>query len=436
MLIQRLERYFEFKQLGTDWKTEILAGITTFITMAYIVFVNPAILHEAGMPLAAVTAATCISAAAGSLLMGAFARYPIALAPGMGLNAYFTYTVVKGMGVAWQTALGAVFISGVVFFLLTLLGVRQLIIAAIPVELYAAVAAGVGLFIALIGFRNSGIIVPNPATTVTLGNLRDPNTALALAGLLGIAALLAWRVRAAMLIGIVGTTLLGFALHLTAWKPQPYSLADLSVTAFQLDIRSTLKIGFFEIIFVFLFIDMFDNIGTLVAVGKRAGLFDHANRIPRVNRILLADATATIVGSLTGTSTVVSYIESAAGVAAGGRSGVAAIVTGLLFLVALFVAPAAGVIPAAATSPALIVVGSLMMATASEIAWTDPEVSIPAFLTMMTIPLTFSIANGLAFGFVAYTVLKVLRGKFREVNWFVYVLTLLFILRFLYMAKG
>jgi adenine/guanine/hypoxanthine permease len=239
-----------------------------------------------------------------------------------------------------------------------------------------------------------------------------------------------------MLIGIVVTTLAGFLLHLVAWKPQPYSLAELAATAFQLDVRSTLRIGFFEIVFIFLFIDMFDNIGTLVAVGKRAGLFDHANRIPRVNRILLSDATATVVGSLTGTSTVVSYIESAAGVAAGGRSGVAAIVTGLLFLAALFVAPAAGVIPAAATSPALIVVGSLMMTTASEIAWADAEVSIPAFLTMMTIPLTFSIANGLAFGFVAYTLLKVLRGKFREVNWFVYALAGLFIVRFLYLGRG
>jgi adenine/guanine/hypoxanthine permease len=354
----------------------------------------------------------------------------------MGLNAYFTYSVVKGMHVAWQTALGAVFLSGVVFFLLTLVGLRQLIIAAIPVELYAAVAAGVGLFIAFIGFRNSGIIVPNAATTVTLGNLRDPNTALAVIGLFTIAVLMAWRVRAAMLIGIVFTTVLGFALHLAAWTPQSYSLADLSATAFQLDIRSTLKIGFFEIVFVFLFIDLFDNIGTLVAVGKRAGLFDHAHRIPRVNRILLSDASATIVGSLTGTSTVVSYIESAAGVAAGGRSGVTAIVTGLLFVAALFVAPFAGAIPAAATSPALIVVGSLMMATASEIAWTDPEVSIPAFLTMMTIPLTFSIANGLAFGFIGYTVLKVMRGKFREVNWFVYVLAALFIARFVYLGKG
>ena len=435
-MLKRLERYFEFQKLGTDWRTEIVAGATTFMTMAYIVFVNPAILHEAGMPLAAVTAATCLSAAIGSLLMGILARYPIALAPGMGLNAYFTYTVVKGMGVSWQAALGAVFLSGVLFFVLTILGVRQLIISTIPVELYAAVAAGVGLFIALIGFRNSGIVVPNPATTVTLGNLRDPHTGLALGGLLAMGVLLAWRVRAAMLIGIVLTTAAGFLLHIETWKPQPYALSDLAATAFQLDIRSTLRIGFFEIVFVFLFIDMFDNIGTLVAVGKRAGLFDHANRIPRVNRILLSDAAATIVGSVTGTSTVVSYIESAAGVAAGGRSGAAAVVTGLLFLAALFVAPAAGAIPAAATAPALIVVGSLMMATAGEIAWTDVEVSIPAFLTMMVIPLSFSIANGLAFGFVAYALLKVCRGKFREVNWFVYVLAGLFIARFVYLAKG
>jgi AGZA family xanthine/uracil permease-like MFS transporter len=435
-LKDRLERYFEFKKLGTDWRTEILAGLTTFMTMAYIVFVNPAILHEAGMPLAAVTAATCLSAAVGSLLMGIFARYPIALAPGMGLNAYFTYTVVKGMGVPWQAALGAVFLSGVAFLLLTALGIRQLIIATIPMELYAAVAAGVGLFIALIGFRNSGIIVPHAATTVAMGNLRDPNTLLAIGALLLISALMVWRVRAAMLIGILAATGFGLALGLVAWKPQMYSLADLSATALKLDVGATLRIGFLEIVFVFLFIDMFDNIGTLVAVGKRAGLFDHANRIPRVNRILLSDAAATIVGSLTGTSTVVSYIESAAGVAAGGRSGITAVVTGLLFLVALFVAPVVGAIPAAATAPALIIVGSLMAASMSEVDWLNPEVSIPAFLTMTTIPLTFSIANGLAFGFTAYTLLKVLRGKFREVNWFVYALTALFIARFIWVSGG
>jgi adenine/guanine/hypoxanthine permease len=432
----RLERYFEFQALGADWKTEVLAGLTTFMTMAYIVFVNPAILHETGMPLAAVTAATCLSAAAGSFLMGGLARYPIALAPGMGLNAYFTYAVVKGMGVPWQAALGAVFLSGVAFLVLTLLGVRQLILSAIPHELYAAVAAGVGLFIAFIGFRNSGIIVPNPATTVTLGNLTDKSTALALFGLLLISALLAWRVRAAMLIGILATTIVGLLAGVAKWAPQSYSLGDLAATAGKLDIAAALRIGFLEIVFIFLFIDLFDNIGTLVAVGKKANLFDKVGQIPRINRILFSDAIATIVGACTGTSTVVSYIESAAGVSAGGRTGVTAIVTGLLFVLALFIAPVVGAIPAAATAPALIIVGSMMVSVVGEIAWDDPEVAIPAFLTMMTIPLTFSIANGLAFGFTAYSLLKILRGKFREVNWFVYLLTALFILRFLYVAHG
>src|SRR5438034_9593465 len=377
MWLRSLERYFEFAALHADWKTEILAGFTTFMTMAYIVFVNPAILHETGMPLAAVTAATCLSAAIGSFLMGGFAKYPIALAPGMGLNAYFTYSVVKGMGVPWQTALGAVFLSGLVFLLLTLLGVRQLILSAIPFELYAAVAAGVGLFIALIGFRNSGIIVPNPATTVTLGNLRDPHTLLAIFGLLLIAGLLAWRVQAAMLLGILSTTLLGTALGLVPWSPPSYKFSEISATVFKLDIASTAKIGLIEIVFVFLFVDLFDNIGTLVAVGKKARLFVD-NRIPRIERIFLADASATIVGSLTGTSTVVSYIESSAGVAAGGRTGVTAIVTGLLFLAALFIAPLVGAIPAAATAPALIIVGSFMASAVGEIDWTDFTISVPA----------------------------------------------------------
>jgi AGZA family xanthine/uracil permease-like MFS transporter len=432
----RLEQYFEFTKLGTNWRTEILAGFTTFVTMAYIIFVNPSILHEAGVPLEGATAATCISAAAGSFLMGAFARYPIALAPGMGLNAYFTYVVVKGLGVPWQAALGAVFLSGAAFLILTLIGVRQLILAAIPFELYAAVAAGVGLFIALIGFRNSGIIVPSPSTTVTLGNLRQPATILAIFGLLLVAALLVWRIRAAMLIGVLTTTAVAIATGVAHWSPQTYRLADLSGTAGKLDIAATLRFGFVEIVFVFLFIDLFDNIGTLVAVGKKAGLFDEARRIPRINRILISDSIATIVGSLTGTSTVVSYIESAAGVASGGRSGVTAITTGLLFLAALFLAPLAGVIPDAATAPALIVVGSLMMGTVHEIDWHDHEIAIPAFLTMVTIPLTFSIANGLSFGFLAFTLLKIVRGKFRQVNWFVYVLTALFLARFIYLAQG
>jgi len=251
-----------------------------------------------------------------------------------------------------------------------------------------------------------------------------------------IAALLAWRVRAAMLIGILATTAIALATGVAKWTPQAYTLRDLSATAGKLDIAAALRLGLLEIVFVFLFIDLFDNVGTLLAVGKKAGLFDKSHRIPRVNRILLSDASATIIGSFTGTSTVVSYIESAAGVAAGGRTGVTAIVTGLLFIAALFVAPAVGAIPSAATAPALIIVGSLMLGAASEIAWNDPEIAVPAFLTIMAIPLTFSIANGLAFGFVSYTLVKVLRGKFREVNWFVYALTVLFILRFAWLSHS
>ena len=431
----RLEQYFQFRELGTNWRTEILAGCTTFVTMAYIIFVNPAILHETGMPLPAITAATCLCAAFGSILMGWFARYPIALAPGMGLNAYFTYTVVKGMGVPWQTALGAVFLSGIAFLILTAAGVRQMIVSAIPSELYAAVAAGIGLFVAFIGLHNSGIIVPNPDTLVAMGNLRNANTVLAMVGLLLIAALLAWKIRGAILLGILVTTAIGAALGLVHWQPQIYSFQDIAATAFHLDIRGAFRYGVAEIVFVFLFVDLFDNVGTLVAVGKQAGLFDAMHRIPRINRILYSDAAATIAGSLAGTSTVTSYIESAAGVAAGGRSGVTAMTTGALFLIALFVAPVVGAIPTAATAPALIIVGSLMIAHAAEIPWSNPVLSIPAFLTMIAIPLTFSIANGLAFGFTAYTLLKVARGEFRSVNWLVYLLTVLFIARFIYLGS-
>src|SRR5713101_399719 len=299
--------------------------------MAYIIFVNPAILSETGMPLAAVTAATCLCAAFGSILMGALANYPIALAPGMGLNAYFTYTVCLKMGVPWQTALGAVFLSGIIFLVLTFTG--------IPHQLHAAVAGGIGLSIAFIGFRNAGIIVPSPATTVTLGNLHAPPTALALFGLLLIAVLQVLRIRASMLIGVLTTTLLGIVCHQVHWQPTPYNLSAIKATAFHLDIPGALHIGVFEIIFVFLFVDLFDNIGTLVAVTQRAGLIAPDHTIPRLNRIFFADAASTVIGSLAGTSTVTSYIESAAGVAAGGRTGVTAIVTGLLFLLSIFIAP-------------------------------------------------------------------------------------------------
>jgi AGZA family xanthine/uracil permease-like MFS transporter len=386
------------------------------------------------MPVPAVFAATCLSAAFATILMGAFARYPIALAPGMGLNAYFTYTVVKGMGVPWETALGAVFLSGVAFLILTIVGIRQWIIAAIPPSLYAAVSAGIGLFIAFIGLRNAGIVKADPATIVTMGNLRDPNTALAALGILTIAALRAWNVRAAILVGILTTTLVGALAGLVHWQPQSYQWSDLSGTMLHLNIRGALGLGLLEIVFVFLFVDLFDNVGTLMAVTKKAGLLEKGNTIPRVTRILFTDATATIAGSLLGTTTVVSYIECAAGVAAGGRSGVTSVVTGLLFVATLFAAPLMGAIPSAATAPALIVVGGLMMSTVAEIDWEDACVAVPAFLTLVTIPLTFSIANGLACGIISYVLIHIARGRGRQVPWAAYALAVLLVIRFVYIG--
>jgi len=433
-LISQLEGYFAFERLGADWKTEILAGVTTFLTMAYIIFVNPSILHDAGMPLAAVVVATCLSASLGTLLMGIVARYPIALAPGMGLNAFFSYAVVKGMGIPWETALGAVFISGVAFLILTALGIRQWIVSAIPGELYAAIAAGIGLFIAFIGLRNAGIVAGSKETLVTMGNLRDPNTVLAITGLVTIAALQVWRVRAALVIGVLSTTFLGAITGLIPWQPEAYSFGAISGTAFKLDIPGALKLGLLEIIFIFLFVDLFDNIGTLLAVAKKANLLEEGDRIPRLNQVLLCDATATVAGSLAGTTTVVSYIESAAGVSAGGRTGIASVVTGLLFLAALFLAPLAGAIPAAATAPALIAVGALMLSSIAEIDWENALVAVPAFLTLVTIPLTFSIANGLAFGVISYVLLRMATGRFRDISPAAYIMAALLVIRFLYIG--
>jgi AGZA family xanthine/uracil permease-like MFS transporter len=435
-MLKHLERYFEFAHLGTNWRTEILAGVTTFLTMAYIVLVNPAILAAAGVPLPAVTAATCLSAAFGSILMGIIARYPIALAPGMGLNAYFTYTVCLKMHVPWQTALGAVFLSGMIFLALTAAGIRQMILRSIPHELYAAVASGIGLFIAFIGFRNAGLVVVDPATMVGLGNIRNPTTALALFGLILMVALEIKKVRGSILIGVVVTTGIAWAFGLVHWTPMGGGFAALTQTAFKLDIRGALNKGLLEIIFVFFFVDLFDNLGTLVAVTKRAGLLASDHSIPRLNRILLADATATVFGSLTGTSTVTSYVESTAGVAAGGRSGVTAIVTGLLFLAAVGAAPFVGVVPQAATAPALILVGSMMLATITEVRWQEPLVAVPAFLTLVLIPLTYSIANGLGFGIIAWAVLHLVTGNYRKQDWLLYILAVLFLFRFVYLGAS
>ena len=436
-----LEKTFQLRERGTSVRTEVLAGATTFLTMAYIVLVNPSILGTTGMPVAGVAAATCLAAGVGCLLMGFLANYPIALAPGMGLNAYFAFTVVGAMGVPWQTALGLVFISGVLFIVLTVAGVRQLIVSAIPRALFSAIAAGIGLFIAFIGLRGAGLVVGNPATLVTLGDVHAPATLLALLGLAILSVLLVLKVRGAIFIGIVATAVLGWVLGLATWAPQPYSLDEMTGTALKLDIPAALGIGghgfglaLLEILFVFLFVDLFDNVGTLVAVSKKAGLMRPDGSIPRLNRILFADAGATVVGSLAGTSTVVSYIESASGVSAGGRTGLTAVVTGLLFLATLFVAPWAQVIPAAATAPALILVGAMMMGPLTEIDWDDPVVAIPAFLTLVTIPLTFSIANGLAFGVIAYAVLKLASRRVAKADWLLFALAALFIARFVYMA--
>lgn len=436
----RSSTIFDLRGHGTTVRTEALAGLTTFLTMAYIVVVNPMILGAAGMPVAAVAVATCLASGIGSILMGLLSNYPLALAPGMGLNAYFTYTVVKGMGLPWQTALGCVFVSGVAFLVLTIAGVRQLIVSAVPRPLFAAVAGGIGLFIAFIGLVDAGIVIPQAGTMVTLGSLTAPTPALALLGLLVIAALQARGVRGAILLGILATAAIAWLFGLSHFSPGAYSLSDLSAVAFKLDVRQALNwkgsvgLSLIEIVFVFLFVDMFDNIGTLVAVTKRAGLIAPDGSIPRLNRILLSDSTAMLLGALVGTSPVTSYIESAAGVAVGGRTGLTSVVVGILFLATLFFAPLVHAIPTAATAPALILVGALMMGALAEIDWSDPGVAIPAFLTVIIIPLTYSIANGLAFGITSHAILKLVRGQARLGDWLVYVLAALCIARFIYLA--
>jgi AGZA family xanthine/uracil permease-like MFS transporter len=435
-----LERLFDLRGHGTTVRTEVLAGLTTFVTMAYIVVVNPAILGAAGMPVAGVAVATCLASGFGSILMGLLSNYPLALAPGMGLNAYFTYTVVKVMGLPWQTALGCVFISALAFLILTLAGVRQVIVNAVPRPLFAAVAGGIGLFIAFVGLADAGIVIAAPGTMVKLGSLTAPKPALAMLGLLMIAILQARRVRGAMLLGILVTAAIAWLFGLSNFSPGAYSFSDLSATAFKLDVHQALNwkggigLSLIEIVFVFLFVDMFDNIGTLVAVTKGAGLVAPDGTIPRLNRILLSDSIAMLFGAVAGTSPVTSYVESAAGVAVGGRTGLTSVVVGTLFLATLFFAPLVQAIPTAATAPALILVGALMMGALAEIDWSEPAEAIPAFLTVIIIPLTYSIANGLAFGITSHAILKLVRGQARPRDWLIYVLAAICIVRFIYLS--
>jgi AGZA family xanthine/uracil permease-like MFS transporter len=429
-----LEQVFHLKENHTTVRRELVAGLTTFMTMAYVVVVNPRILSEAGMPVEGVLFATCISAALATLIMGLWANYPIALAPGMSLNAYFTYSIVLGRGVPWQTALGVVFLSGVLFLLLTLTNVREQIVNGIPNCLKYGTAAGIGLFIAFIGLRNANMIVANPATFVGLGRISDRQVLLAAGGLILIAILMARRVSSAILVGIVAITLAGIPLGLSHWPAHFFSLPHPGGTFLKLDLRAATKIGFGELVFVFFFVDLFDNVGTLVGVCEEGG-FLRAGKLPRASRALLADAFGTIFGALTGTSTVTSYIESAAGVAAGGRTGLGNIVIAGLFFCAMFCAPLVAAIPAYATAPALILVGALMCGAVARVQWDDFSEAFPAFLTLVATPLTFSIATGLSLGLLSFTFIKVGTGKYREISPLIWVLSVLFLLRYAFLGS-
>ena len=425
-----LDRYFGLAEHGTTMRTEILAGFTTFLTMAYIIFVNPQILGETGMDKGAVFVATCLASALATGIMALYANYPLALAPGMGLNAFFTFGVVKGMGYTWQVGLGAVFISGVLFLILSVTKIREWVVDAIPRSQKLAISAGIGFFLALIALHEAGVVVGSPATMVTLGALGTKTTLLALCGFLVMVALDRLKVPGAIIIAILGTTAVGIALGASSFVGLVSAPPSLAPTFLALDLPGALSTGALTIIFVFFFVDLFDNTGTLVGVAHRAGLIDKEGKIPRLGKVFMADSTATIVGSLLGTSTVTSYIESAAGVRAGGRTGLVGLVVAILFLVSLFLAPLAQTVPAYATAPALLFVGCLMARGLAEIDWEDVTEYAPAVVTALAMPFTFSIANGIALGFIAYAAVKLLSGRFREARPAIVVLAVLFVARY------
>lgn len=429
-IFHMLEKLFQLQAHNTSVRTEMLAGLTTFLTMAYILFVNPAILGETGMDKGAVFVATCLAAAIGSAVMGLIANYPIALAPGMGLNAFFTYTVVLHMGHSWQVALGAVFISATLFFVLSVFRIREWIINSIPLPLRSAISAGIGLFLALIALKEAGLVIANPATLVGLGDLSSPGPLLAILGFFLIVALEARRVTGAVMIGILVVTAIAIALGVTPFGGILSMPPSMAPTFLQLDIMGALDVGMISVIFAFLFVDLFDNTGTLIGVAKRAGLMSKDGHLPKMGRALIADSTAAMGGSLLGTSTTTSYIESAAGVAAGGRTGLTACVVAVLFLLALFFAPLAGTVPAFATAPALLFVAVLMTSGLAEIDWDDITVAAPVVITALAMPLTFSIANGIAFGFISWVVIKSLAGRWKDLNPALVVLAALFVIKF------
>ncbi|MCA1323079.1 NCS2 family permease [Herbaspirillum sp. alder98] len=429
-----LDRFFKLSANGTTVRTELLAGLTTFLTMAYIIFVNPAILGDAGMPRDAVFVATCLAAAVGTLIMGLYANYPIGLAPGMGLNAYFSYAVVKGMGFPWEAALGAVFISGCLFLLVSVLRIREVIIKSIPRSLRMAIPAGIGLFLAIISLKSAGIIAANPATFVTLGDLHQPAAIMAVIGFMVIVALDHLKVRGALLIGILLVTVLSFIFggnHFSGVFAAPPSLAP---TFLALDLKGALSMGLLNVVLVFFLVELFDATGTLMGVAQRAGLMKDG-RMDRLNKALLADSGAIAAGALLGTSSTTAYIESAAGVQAGGRTGLTAVAIAVLFLLCLFIAPLAGVVPAYATAPALFFVACLMVRELMDIDWNDTTECIPAVITALVMPFTYSIANGLALGFISYAALKLLTGRARDVSGVIWIIAAVFLFKLVWLGE-
>ena len=427
-----LESYFKLKQHGTNVRTELIAGTTTFLTMAYIIFVNPQILATTGMDQSAVFVATCLAAALGSAIMAFYANWPIAMAPGMGLNAFFAFGVVGAMGFTWQQALGAVFISGCIFLILTVTGIRRWLVAGIPHSMRSAVAAGIGMFLGIIALKNAEIVVASPATFITLGDLTQPGPLLAILGFFIIATLDALKVKGSILIGIIAVTVLAILTGVTQFGGVVSMPPSIAPTFFQLDITGALGAGIVHVVLVFVLVEVFDATGTLIGVAKRAGLMKegpgHTN--PQLGKALLADSSAIVAGSFLGTSSTTAYVESASGVQAGGRTGLTALTVAALFLAALFFSPLAGSVPAFATAPALLFVATLMMRELIEIDWEDVTEAAPAALTAIMMPFTYSIANGLAFGFISYAVLKLITGRAREVHAATWIVAALFVVRF------
>ena len=430
-----LARTFKLEEHQTDVRTEVLAGLTTFLTMAYIIFVNPNILADAGMPHDAVFVATCIAAAIGTIIMGMYANYPIAMAPGMGLNAYFAYAVVRGMGFTWQAALGAVFISGCLFLLVSVFRIREMIVNGIPHSIRVAITAGIGLFLGIVSLRGAGLIVGNPATLVTLGNVHQPSVILAVIGFFVIVALDHLRVKGAILIGILSVTAASFFFAGNTFHGVVSMPPSLAPTLMQLDIMGALSVGILNVVLVFFLVELFDATGTLMGVANRAGLLKQG-KMDRLNKALLADSTAIMAGSLLGTSSTTAYIESASGVQAGGRTGLTALTVAALFLLCLFFSPLAGVVPAYATAPALLYVSCLMLRELVDLNWEDTTEAVPAVLTALMMPFTYSIANGVAFGFITYAGLKLFTGRMREVPVIVWIISAVFLFRFFYLSGG